>query len=201
MYSNSLSAKFLAPLALLSLFVFFNMQAISRIITAFLVGGFIIFIVIFFPDVVESSVRAINIIFSKNLAIFSDEQIIGSGTVERRLSLIGESIRTYTEGNMLLGGGLEIERNYLGTYSHNSFVSTLVGGGLLGIFFLFLIFLSMVYKILRFKFFSKNMLFYSALFVSLIFIIQGTRYYDIAEILFIFFVDSAVAFEALHKLI
>ena len=87
---------------------------------------------------------------------------------------------------MLLGGGLEIERNYLGTYSHNSFVSTLVGGGLLGIFFLFLIFLSMVYKILRFKFFSKNMLFYSALFVSLIFIIQGTRYYDIAEILFIF---------------
>lgn len=186
MYSNSLSAKFLAPLALLSLFVFFNMQAISRIITAFLIGGFIIFIVIFFPDVVESSVRAINIIFSKNLAIFSDEQIIGSGTVERRLSLIGESIRTYTEGNMLLGGGLEIERNYLGTYSHNSFVSTLVGGGLLGIFFLFLIFLSMVYKILRFKFFSKNMLFYSALFVSLIFIIQGTRYYDIAEILFIF---------------
>ena len=138
------------------------------------------------PDVVESSVRAINIIFSKNLAIFSDEQIIGSGTVGRRLSLIEESIRTYTEGNMLLGGGLEIERNYLGTYSHNSFVSTLVGGGLLGIFFLFLIFLSMVYKILRFKFFSKNMLFYSALFVSLIFIIQGTRYYDIIEILFIF---------------
>ena len=52
-------------------------------------------------------------------------------------------------GNLILGQGLESERYKIGTYSHNSYVSVLVGGGLLGLLFFIILLLQHSVTVLK----------------------------------------------------
>lgn len=177
----STSAKYFLPSMMLSGLVIYRLNKTFLLLSVF---GFV-FHYLLNPEYYEFLFAQFSIGLSKNQAIFSDQIVIGQSAVSSRMVLAQRSLQIFLDGNILLGQGLEYERNILGTYSHNSFISTLVGSGVIGFIFFCLFLFNIIKKILAqpsgvFK------IFYFLLFISVLIILMAQRYYDSPAFILLF---------------
>lgn len=114
---------------------------------------------------------------SKVLAVFSDNFHVGQHGISNRIYYFNETIRLYFESNLLFGLGLEGEREFLGTYSHNSYSTVLLGSGIVGFSIFITLQVYALVKIFATRHVSKILLcFFSFLSMQVFFF--GQKFYD-----------------------
>ena len=177
----SFSAKYLIMSSLILLYLMFRMSRFKVI----LILGISYFLLILNAEFSLKIQRLSNSMFYKNLAVIDNDISIGRHAVNNRIELIKDGLALYSQGNLIIGEGLEYERFVLGTYSHNSYVSTLIGGGMLGTVVFLLYIYSLLHKSLEAKI-IEHKYFNLLLLLCLLVVLMAHRYYDSTSLMLAF---------------
>ena len=180
---STFSSKILFPNLLC--FIYTLTVSKQKIFSIFVLIAIVSFIFLFSSTHYDKLYDFIFQMISKNLAIFDARFTVGQHAVSTRTSLIIESLEFYMNGNLILGQGLESERYKIGTYSHNSYVSVLVGGGLLGLLFFIILLLQHSVTVLKTNSKLYRRFFFIVL-IGLLIMLFALRFWDSIPLIFVF---------------